>query len=263
METTLLIALIATIVLIIYLVTCTKSTSEKKKEGFFNAAGGAYVDENTGVIKGNILLSDGQLYGQGQATSLLNDVRDDQYYAVEGDFGAKKNKNNFNSLMENQLAIQNINNKNDGNVMSQSDMRDINKRILSAANNSKFNLFDRAGDKAIEFSVQPSGTVAVIDGDYLGERDRNNRVVAARRVIPVKAFDMSIDRIPQQMTGPSGILGTNKKSKPKDSSAALKGGQASQILDAVLPSSSDSDVKKNFEQFRASGGILVHGNYNN
>ena len=255
MDTTVLIALIATIVIIIYLVyTCEEKPKEEKKEGFFNAAGGAFLDPNSpGVAKGNIILSDGMMLPD-DYKNFESDIKNDMYYATKADFGAVKNNKNFNTLMANQNEIQAINNKNNGAVMSQSDMKSINQKILSAANNSKFNLFDRAGDRNVKLHIDPSGTRAVIDGDYLGDRDKNYTIDVVRRVIKVPTFDMSIDRIPQQMTGPSGMLGSNKRSKPIDSAASLKDGTATHIVESE---------SGNLESFRTARGYMVHGNANN
>lgn len=254
MDTTVLIALIATVILIIYLVYTCEKPKEEKKEGFFNAAGGAFLDSNSpGVVKGNLIFSDGMML-KNQYDNFEKDIKNDMYYATQADFGAVKNNKNFNTLMANQNAIQSINNKNNGAVMSQSDMKSINQKILSSANNSKFNLFDRAGDRNVKLHIDPSGTRAVIDADYLGDRDKNYSIDVVRRVIKVPTFDMSIDRIPQQMTGPSGILGSNKKSKPIDSAASLKEGTATHIVD---------NENGNLESFRTARGYMVHGNANN
>lgn len=225
-----------------------------KKEGFFNASNGAFVDPNQpGVVIGNRIFSDGLLMPD-QYKDFEENVKNDMYYATKADFGAVKNTSGFDKLLENQNAIQAINNKNNGNVMSSSDMRAINQKILSSANNSKFNLFDRAGDRNVKLHIDPTGTKAVIDGDYLGDRDKNYTIDICSRVVKVPTFDMSIDRIPQQMVGPSGILGTNKKTKPIDSAASLKDGSATHIIEGN---------KGDVEKFRTGRGYMVNGNADN
>lgn len=253
------VVIIAILLVVLYIITSKHEVEPIRREGFFNAAGGAYVDDNTNTIKGNMILTDQMVFGK-DANELLDDVRKDHYYAEEGTLGATKNSSGFDRLLSNQLAIQNINNRNNGNVMSQSDMREINKKMISSANNSNFNLFDRSGSKNIRFSVEPSGTRAVIDGDFLGDRDKNHDVTSVRRLIPVKGFNMDIERIPQQMILQKRALGTNKDNRRKTRSgeAALKDSGVIDILGDESSGKTEKEVKENFQRH---GGLVV-GNYN-
>ena len=278
-------AILLLIVLIILLVWMLKGKNQKvvmdlgrsrfperdagsKREGFVNLASGATVDPNTQAVKGNILLTDGLLHDE-NAAEFVQNVEKDPYYAQEDDFGATK-KNTFNKLMENQLAIQNINEKNNGNVMSQNDLKSINKKLLSSASNNTYNLFDRAGAKNVKFSVHPSETRGIIDSKYLGWRDRNFSIDAVRRIIPVKGFDISIDRIPEMMQQElRGQLGENKDKNVKRRASeasmvnAIETPQTIETVEEVANENmNDAEIQESFA--RNSGcrsGLMVMGNH--
>lgn len=235
-----------------------------EKEKFFNAAMGAFVDPNTNVIRGNTIFTDQMVFNR-DADSLLDDVKKDAYYADEGNFGAPYNLKNFNSLYENQKAIQNINNRTENQVMSESDMKSINKKLQSSLNNGKFNLYDRGGTVNTKFSVEPSGTRAVINGDYLGARDKNHQIAAVKRVIPVKGFDMDIERIPEVMARhQSSKNKTNKATKTnnllrKPAEAAMKAVETVTEKVKDMSGASDEEVMENYQRTRTSAGFIVNG----
>lgn len=262
---------VITVIIIVVVVINKKKTSSSNtpdtKEPFFNAANGAFVDPNTKVIRGNNLFTDQMVFDR-DANTLLNDVKNDMYYSDPNqNFGAPLNKNNFNSLYANQLAIQKINNRTENQVMSEEDMKEINKKLLSSSNNSKYNLYDRGAAKNVQLSIEPNGTRAVIDGDYLGARDKNHQISVVKRVIPVHGFDMDIERIPEIMAKHQSAKNklnkeankTNLTRKPAE--AAMK--TVEQVVDTVkdLTGASDKEVEEHFKNTRTSSGFLVDGNF--
>lgn len=252
--------IIAIIIIVISVVNLVKISKEEKKEGFFNSAGGALVTPESKAIVGNRILTDQMVYNQ-DSSELLNDIKKNPYYAINGTLGATKT-NTFDKLLQNQLEIQSINNKNDGNVMSEAQMKEINKKITSSADSSNYNVFNRAGAKNVKFNVAPSETRAVIDAKYLGERDRNHQISSVRRVIPVQGFDISVDRIPIMMSEQlRGQLGTNKalNKKYRNGESALKNSNFEIVENVDNPS---ENTKESFEKYRGSKGLMVNGNYN-
>ena len=239
-----------------------------KRESFINLATGATVDPNTQAVKGNIILTDGLLNGE-NAAEFVENVKADPYYAQKDDFGATKS-DSFNKLMENQLAIQSINERNAGTVMSQQDLKAISKNMLSSANNNTYNLFDRAGSKNVKFSVHPSETRGIIDSKYLGWRDRNFSIDAVRRVIPVKGFDLAIDRLPEMMQEElRGQLGKNSdknvQRRPSES-AIVSAQQMAQTIETVPEIASsdmnDNEIQESFARnSTCRNGVMVLGNH--
>lgn len=265
-----LVVIIAVIVTVVIIVKNKEESDSEEptgenKETFFNAAGGAFVDPNTRVIKGNNIFTNQMVFGR-SAETLLDDVNKDMYYADEGDFGAPYNTKNFNDLFENQKAIQQINSRNENQVMSESDLKSINKKLQSSLNNGRYNLYDRGGAENVQFVVKPNETRSVIDGDYLGARDKNHQIAAVKRVIPVKGFDMDIERIPEVMAAyQSSKAKLNKESKKnnlmrKPAELAMKAVESITEAAKNMTGASDKEVMENYQRTRTSGGMVVTGN---
>lgn len=239
-------------------------TPLSQREGFVNLASGASVDPNSGAVTGTRLLTDGLLYDE-NSKQFIENVKKDPYYAQSSNFGATKS-NTFDDLTANQLAIQQINDKNAGNVMSREDMKSINKKILSSANNAKYNLFDRAGSQNVKFGVFPSETRAIIDSDYLGWRDRNFSIDTVRRIIPVQGFDMSVDRIPEMMQRQMNPAKVNVNKAPKSGEAALNNTNLAVVSETentpiVTPGMNEAEVQEAFAaRSSCRGGNIVFGN---
>ena len=238
--------------------------NEGEKESFFNAPVGAFVDPNTNVIRGNGILTDQMVFNR-SAETLLDDVKKDAYYADEGNLGAAYNLSNFNKLYENQRNILKIKDRTENQVMSEEDMKSVTKKIQSSMNNGRYNLFDRGGSKNVKFSVEPNGTRAVIDGDYLGARDKNHQIAAVKRVIPVKGFDMDVERIPEVMSRHmSSKINSNKAAnvdnnarKPAEAAMKAVTNAFNKIKD--MSKASDEEVMENYERTRTSAGFIVDG----
>lgn len=239
---------------------------DDRTEHFFNSADGAFVDDNSHAIKGRNLQTDQMLFNRGQSKVLLNDVATDKYYAEPGTLGASKNTNSFDSLLERQQRIQKLHAKGDGNVMTQNDMKEINKLMLASGNNANFNLFNRAGSANVKFDLDPSGTRGIIDADYLPDRDRNHTISAVNKVVPIPGFDVSVDTFPtqiaKQMRGKNGINAAGKVRKNSGESA-LKNATGFGLQDTIDNSNKSIDeTRQNFEKYRGNRGVVVFGNYN-
>ena len=263
--------LLVLIVIVVLLYINPKPSEEDtdfddRREGFFNSADGAFVDNQSHAIKGRNLQTDQLLYDRGQSKVLLTDVAKDKYYAEPGTLGASKSANGFDKLLERQQRVQKLHAKGDGNVMTQNDMKEINKLMLSSGNGAEFNLFNRAGSANIKFDLDPSGTRGVIDADYLPDRDRNHTVSAVNKVVPIPGFDVSIDTLPTQiaktMKGKNGINAATKVRKTSGENA-LKGIKGFGLNDTLNNTNKSIDeTRQSFEKYRGNRGTVVFGNYN-
>ena len=265
----LLLLVLIIIVVLLYLNPKDKEDNDDEygeKEHFFNSADGAFVDNNSQAIKGRNLQTDQLLYNRGQSKVLLKDVAGDKYYAEPGTLGATKSAHGFDSLLERQQQVQKLHAKGDGNVMTQNDMKEINKLMLASGNGANFNLFNRAGSANIKFDLDPSGTRGIIDADYLPDRDRNHTVSAVNKVVPIPGFDVSIDTLPtqiaKQMRGQNGINAASKVRKTSGEKAmkGVKGFGFNETMDNSKKSV--DETRQSFEKYRGNRGTVVFGNYN-
>lgn len=263
-----LVVVIVIIIVVIILIRKPKETDKdneesKPKETFFASAGGASVTPNNQVIVGRKLLTDQMVFGN-DSSKLIDEVKGDAYYAIPGTLGAKKSKVGFDKLLQNQLEIQSINNKNDGQVLSSNQMKEINKKILSSADNNMYNMFNRAGTKKMTLEVNPGGKRAIIDGDYLPARDKNYSIASVSTVIPVKGFDMNMERIPEILSKSNytkELLPLNRDLKRKQVMDGVKS-----MTDGGLTTFNETEETTSTESFknkyRTSKGFMVNGNYN-
>lgn len=196
-----IIIVIAIIIVVIVVIVKRKNKSndlpDENKETFFNAANGAFVDKGMNSIIGYNIQTD-QLLNK-PANELIGNIENDKFYAETGNLGAVYNTNNFNNLLKNQMEISSIASRDTGQVLSTDQQREISKRLNTSLNNGEFNLFNRAGTKNVKFTIQPGVTRAVIDGDYVPERDKNYNIEAVSKVVPIKGFDIDVERFPQQL----------------------------------------------------------------
>lgn len=221
-----------------------------RKEGFFNAANGAYVDEKTGIIRGNNIFSDHMTVAK-SPQDLLKEVKNNQYYAETGDLGAVINTDNINKLMANQVEINKINKDNTNGVMSEAELGLIDKKMKGSAGNQLGSMYNRAGAVLTELDVAPGRIIGVVDRDYIPDRDKSHRVYVTKAAVPVQGFDISMDRIPIQMS-----QGMFKKS----SFAANK---FSKNQTAKLPSEASmaSEELVNYENQDKEGFKKITGGY--
>lgn len=194
--------LVAAIITVIVL-SCTKKPSDEgsdEKEGFYNAAYGSFVDPNSKTIKGPGIFTNGMVFNK-PASSLLEDTSNDAYYAEKNqNFGAPKNKNGFNNLLENQKRIQNINEQAAGGVMSREQLREINQKLVGSSNSANNNLYNRSATLKSILELDPLGKRGVIDGDYIPEREKNWNISVVGDVIPMPTFKLDTNRLDTLMT---------------------------------------------------------------
>ena len=200
-----IIIVIAIIIIVIVVIVKRKNKSndlpdekpDENKESFFNAANGAFVDKGMNSLIGYNIQTD-QLLNK-PANELIGNIENDKFYAETGNLGAVYNTNNFNNLLKNQMEISSIASRDGDQVLSTDQQREISKRLNTSLNNGDFNLFNRAGTKNVKFTIQPRVTRAIIDGDYVPERDKNYNIEAVSKVVPIKGFDIDVERFPQQL----------------------------------------------------------------
>lgn len=247
----LIVLLVVVIIIVVVLVVWSKS---KRKEGFFDGAAGATVRDK--AIYGPMLLTNQMV--EGDSSALIDEVANDRNYARPGTLGATKS-NSLDKLLANQIEIQSINDRNNGKLMSEADQRKISDKIQSSAALNVFNMYNRAGDKNVRFSVEPAGTRAVIDEAALGFRDRNEDITSVRRVIPVKMYNMDMTRIPIEMMQQKRMLGKNSDNKHKGIAREAVFRNIDEE-DTIDPNASLEKVEEGFERFRGSNGVMVVGN---
>lgn len=229
----------------------------KRREGFFNAANDAYVS-NSGTLHGTHLFTDQSIHNMTNK-EFADAVRADKNYADDDAFGAVPTTG-LDALYKNQLEIQKINSRTGNQVMKESDMKQISKKLMSSSNNSKYNMYDRSGAVNARMRVEPWGTRAVIDGDYRSGRADDHQIASVRRVIPVKAWDMPIDRAPEWMSMMgklnSASFQANKKTVRRAGDATMTEANGTEIIEQPIDTSSDKTVVDSF----ARSGNMVVGN---
>lgn len=254
-STKLITILALAVILVVVIIVLTKvlksndAADAAKTEHFFNAANGAFVDENTKAIRGNNIFAN-HMMKAATPEEMLNNVRNDAYYAETGDLGATANTTGVNKLMANQVQINNINRKNGNAVMSEAEMRAIDKKIMTSAGNQIGSPFNRAGTIITELDVSPGRIQGLVNQNYISGRDKNHRVSVVKAVVPVKGFDISIDRLPEQMTMISSAnFPANKKTVRAPGEAAARDSELLNI------------ENQNAEGFKTTtGGYLVKNN---
>ena len=193
-------ALLGILLLILIILYISRREDVGMKEGFafYNSGKGAFVADETGAIRGPAVFSNHLAYGS--AEDLAEGVRGDQQYADMHDFGATYQPQGIDSLIKSQNEIRRINEKNDGKVYSQSDLQAISAKMKTSASSNTNALFSRAGAKATNMEIIPGATVGVIDEDFVGERDRSQKVIVGSAAVPVKGYNLDIERLPVMMT---------------------------------------------------------------
>lgn len=223
-----------------------------KKEGFFSSSGGSYVDPQTNVIRGNNLFTN-HMNTATTPSELIDNVKENQYYAESGDLGATANTTGLNKLMSNQVQINNINKRNDNKVMTESDMRAISKKIMSSAGNERGSAYNRAGTIMTNLDVRPGRIAATINRDYIGGRNKDHTVSVVKAVVPVQGYNISIDRIPEQMTA-NGQLNFMSNKISKNKFARVPSEAAARDSELYRDTEKEEGFKK------TTGGYLIKNN---
>lgn len=234
------------IVIIIFLLMSLSSTKESDnsndKEGFLLTTQNAYVSPVTGAIKGPGIMTDGM------TRMNLDDVSkrvNSNGFVSDGAISLGVGTGNgFDKVYDNQLEIQNIDDKNVGGYQSINDLDQISRKIASNSNNANNNIFTRAGSKPTKMIIEPNGIRGVIDEKYLPDRDKNHQIATVQTVVPVQGYDVNIERIGEYLTDTHfSKISRNGKTKRIPTAAGAVGG-GSRMNDKLEDNSMVSSVNK-------------------
>ena len=246
--------LLGVIILIIIIILLTKLSSTKEndtsndesnnKEGFLLTSQNAYVSPVTGAIKGPGIMTNGMtrmnlddISKRVNANGFVSDG------AISLGVGVG---NGFDKLYDNQLEIQQIDNKNVGGYQSIDDLDQISRKIASNNNNANNNIFTRAGSKPTKMVIEPNGIRGVIDEKYLPDRDKNHQIATVQTVVPIQGYDINIERIGEYLTD-THFSKVSRNTKPKripTAAGAVGGGNRvnNKIEDNSMESSANKDA---------------------
>lgn len=212
------------------------------KEGFLLTSQNAYVSPVTGAIKGPGIMTDGMT--RMNLDDISKRVNSNGFVsdgAISLGVGAG---NGFDKVYDNQLEIQNIDDKNVGGYQSINDLDQISRKIASNNNNANNNMFTRAGSKPTKMIIEPNGIRGVIDEKYLPDRDKNHQIATVQTVVPIQGYDVNIERIGEYLTDTHfSKVSRNGKTKRIPTAAGAVGG-GSRMSDKLEDNSMGSSVNK-------------------
>lgn len=212
------------------------------KEGFLLTSQNAYVSPVTGAIKGPGIMTDGMTrMNLDEMSKRVNSNGFVSDGAISLGVGVG---NGFDKVYDNQLEIQNIDDKNVGGYQSIDDLDQISRKIASNNNNANNNIFTRAGSKPTKMVIEPNGIRGVIDEKYLPDRDKNHQIATVQTVVPIQGYDVNIERIGEYLTDTHfSKISRNGKSKRIPTAAGAVGG-GSRMNEKLEDNSMGSSVNK-------------------
>lgn len=218
------------------------SDNSNGKEGFLLTSQNAYVSPVTGAIKGPGIMTDGMT--RMNLDDVSKRVNSNGFVSDESISLGVGAGNGFDKVYDNQLEIQNIDDKNVGGYQSINDLDQISRKIASNSNNANNNIFTRAGSKPTKMIIEPNGIRGVIDEKYLPDRDKNHQIATVQTVVPVQGYDVNIERIGEYLTDTHfSKVSRNGKAKRIPTAAGAVGG-GSRMNDKLEDNSMVSSVNK-------------------
>lgn len=219
-----------------------KADSSNGKEGFLLTTQNAYASPVTGAIKGPGIMTDGMTrMSLDEVSKRVNSNGFVSDGAISLGVGTG---NGFDKVYDNQLEIQNIDDRNVGGYQSIDDLDQISRKIASNGNNANNNIFTRAGSKPTKMIIEPNGIRGVIDEKYLPDRDKNHQIATVQTVVPVQGYDVNIERLGEYLTDTHfSKVSRNGKIKRIPTAAGAVGG-GSRMNDQLEDNSMVSSVNK-------------------
>ena len=239
------VVMIAVIILLLMRLSSPKGSDESgNKEGFLLTSQNAYVSPVTGAIKGPGIMTDGM------TRMNLDDVAkrvNSNGFVSDGAISLGVGTGNgFDQVYDNQLEIQNIDDKNVGGYQTINDLDQISRKIASGNNNANNNMYTRAGSKPTKMIIEPNGIRGVIDEKYLPDRDKNHQIATVQTVVPVQGYDVNIERIGEYLTDTHfSKVSRNGKTKRIPTAAGAVGGGSKMngnMEDNSMESSANKDA---------------------
>lgn len=246
-----LLVLIAIVSMLITNQSKAHGTDDSAREGFVLTSQPATVSPVTGAIVGQGIMTN-------QMTRMPLDEMTKQVnsngFVYDGDISIGVGVGNgFDTLYNNQLDIQAIDDKAVGGYQQRSDLSDISQKIASSSNNANNNLFTRAGSTPTKLYIAPNEVRCVIDEKYLPERDKNRQVATVGTVIPTQGYDLNIERIGEALTGThfSSFSANGKRKRiPTAAGATTSKGTESPVGDVI-----DNEVEINGDNLKINNTI--------
>lgn len=195
--------------------------SDVNKERFTIALGANSTEDAVGSVTGRMIGTTGTT--QGNAEEKL--MKTGSYnYTDDVAFGVNlpevvESKNPFDQQLK--LHQQTLDIAERGNGMpSHEDHRQIAENVHSG-NTGDVNMYKRGLKKSLKMKIDPLGVQGVIDEKYLPERERHGDLRVVGTVIPIKGYDINVERMGESMKGIS--WSRVRAEAMKDSEGVIKG----------------------------------------
>lgn len=218
------IATIVVVAVVVAVIVCRKKKSEKgsaeesvegfvssqipfnnsvNKERFTIALGAQSTQDAVGSVSGTIVGTTGTTRGDAEK-ALMQEGKFDYADGVEYAVSLPANVGEMSPL-DNQLKLHaqtlEIAERNNG-MPSHEDHKQIADNVQSGGMNS-VNIFKRGMKKSLKMTLDPLGVQGVIDEKYLPERERNGDLRVVGTVIPIKGYDINVERMGESLKGMS------------------------------------------------------------
>ncbi|MDR2416306.1 MAG: hypothetical protein LBD75_07070 [Candidatus Peribacteria bacterium] len=172
----------------------------KNKEDFLLTSQKAYIDDTTGVLKGQGIITDGML---GKPWANIEGAVRDTGFVLDGQraFGVTVTEDGLDKMYEKHMAIHDVDKKAEYGMRTAEEQSEISKNLTTNANNANNNLFSRGGNSPIKMVLCPNEVRGVIEEEYLPERDKSRKLSVVSAVIPQQGFDIDIGRLGDEFNG--------------------------------------------------------------
>ena len=253
-----IIGIIIIIILSVYYVYLKKE-SFKKHEKFIYMSEDAKITP-AGAIHADRIMTDQQLYGT-DAENIRDHVKSQGAYNEPqwtGSFGPGMNDAKFNTLLENQAEVNaaNRSHRND-ELRTREELNALSKKINHAGDSSKYNIVNRAKQTPTKLKLSRGQKRGVIDAKYIPTRYRPKTVELVDTVIPIQGYDISEEKLDQQIYDESNKLSLGQMNVDND----VEPDDAFEIAKQFDIQTEDLENNiQNLEKFKTSRGMMIGGN---
>lgn len=239
--------------------------NEVNKERFTIALGANSTADAVGSVTGRMIGTTGTTQGNAEEKLMKTGSYD---YTDNVAFGVdlpkvEENMNPFDKQLKLHQQTLDIAERNNG-MPSHEDHRQIAENVHSG-NTGDVNIYKRGLKKSLKMKIDPLGVQGVIDEKYLPERERHGDLRVVGTVIPIKGYDINVERMGESMKGISWsrVRAESLKEAEGVIKGELKGGlnlnESDMIADVnrSMEEGMEMDVSENFRTGFVRGARMV------
>ncbi|MDR2415083.1 MAG: hypothetical protein LBD75_00235 [Candidatus Peribacteria bacterium] len=228
----------------------------KNKEDFLLTTQKAYIDDTTGVLKGQGIITDGML---GKPWADIEGSVRDSGFVLDGHraFGVTVTEDSLDKMYAKHLELNDMDKKAEFGMRTPEEHSEISKLLTTNANNANNNLYSRGGNFPMKMVLCPNEVRGVIEEEYLPERDKVHKLSVVSAVIPQQGYNLDITRLGQYFDGTHFSTVSRNRNSSRIPSAAGATAGVSAKRDSTVHGNTEANTLAVEKKVSSDGNNLI------